>query len=97
MTGVDYGWPPGPHLGHWVVVVKEPEEVEVGGRKFHLYASDDPLFGQAWVMAPMLRKATDAELGAAGLSNDFGHLTYRKIRVLMLYPGHAFRRRTKDK
>jgi len=93
MTGVDYSWPPEVRLGHWVVIVKEPEEVEVAGRTYHLYPADDPLFGQAYVMAPMLRKATDEQLEDADLRRKYGYLTYDGVRVLMLYPGHAYRRK----
>ena len=68
MTGVDYTYPPGPSLKHWVVVVKEPEKEKVAGIDRFLYPADDPLFGQVYVMAPLLGKVSDKTLDDAHLS-----------------------------
>jgi hypothetical protein len=93
MTAVDYEWPPGPSLGHWVVIVGEGRKLEIAGRAHYLYPADDPLFGQVQVLAPMLRRASDKDLADAGLEKGFRVLRYGGTRVLMLFPGYAYARR----
>ena len=95
MTGVDYNYPPGPSLGHWVVVVKEPEKEKVAGIDRFLYPADDPLFGQVYVMAPLLGKVSDKTLDDAHLSKTGSYLSYKGHRVHMFFNGQAYRRKVK--
>ena len=95
MTGVDYSYPPGPSLGHWVVVVKEPEKEKVAGIDRFLYPADDPLFGQVYVMAPLLGKVSDKTLDDAHLSKTGSYLSYKGHRVHMFFNGQAYRRKVK--
>lgn len=94
LVGIDYKYPPGPSLGHWVVIVREKESTKkINGRSHHLYPADDPLFGRVYVMAPLLATVAKTVLDAANLSYDGSHLLYNGRQVHMLMRGHAYRRK----
>jgi hypothetical protein len=79
------------------VIVKEPEKKEIAGKQRFLYAADDPLWGKAYVMAPLLGKVSEKVLKEAHLSLAGTELTYNGHRVHMLFKGHAFRRKVQKK
>src|SRR5260370_5602110 len=43
MAGVDYEYPPAPHLGHWVLIVKTPEKIKIAAKQHFFYAAFAPL------------------------------------------------------
>jgi hypothetical protein len=77
------------------VIVKEPEKERVAGVDRFLYPADDPLFGQVYVMAPLLGKVSDKTLDDAHLSKTGSHLSYKGRRVHMFFRGQSFRRKVK--
>ncbi len=79
------------------MIVKEPEKIKIAGKQHFLYAADDPLWGQAYIMAPLLGKVSDKVLNEANLSLVGSELTYNGRRVHMLFKGHAFRRKVQKK
>ncbi|MEK6262278.1 MAG: DUF4157 domain-containing protein [Planctomycetota bacterium] len=94
LAGIDYNFPPGPKLGHWVVIVREKEATKkINEKLHHLYPADDPHFGKVYVMAPLLAKAAKPALDSASLSYDGSHLNYNGRQVHMLIAGNAFRRK----
>ena len=98
MTGVTLSFPPASSLDHWVVIVKEPDKREIDGKPYFLYPADDPLFGEAYVMAPGLEKADKIDkdtLEDADLSRKYGELKYNGHRVHTFLNGNAFRRNVK--
>jgi hypothetical protein len=94
LTGVDYTYPPLNPLGHWVVIVGEKEKsLTINGSLHYLYPADDPLWGQVYVMAPLLASATEKGLKAADLNIEKDHLTHNGLRIHMLTTQHAYRRK----
>jgi hypothetical protein len=98
MAGVTLSFPPTSSLDHWVVIVKEADKKEIDGKLYFLYPADDPLYGEAYVMAPPLEKADKVDkdtLEDADLFRKYGELQYNGHRVHTFLNGNAFRRNVK--
>jgi hypothetical protein len=98
MAGVSLDFQPTSGLDHWVVIVKEADEIEIDGKAHFLYPADDPLFGKVYVMAPRLENADKIDkdtLDDADLSRKSGELQYNGLRVHMFLNGNAFQRNVK--
>jgi hypothetical protein len=94
LAGVDYNYPPGQSPQHWVVIVRDKVETRtIASRQHHLYPADDPLWGQVYVMAPLLGSVDSAVLNAANLRQENAYLTFSGRQVHMLMRGNAYRRK----
>jgi len=100
LAGINYNFPPTGSVGHWIVIVKEKQvTLEIAGKDYHLYPTDDPLWGAVYVMAPLLAPEAIKSLKKyPNLHSDKGlkaedSLIYAGRDVHMLVKGNAYMRK----